>query len=341
MWVTDGTLFDSVAEGGLGVWPDLFRISGYLTDGGRTPAAEYQAQLAVEGAADAREEAAAIAAQQKDVRALQAEVWSLSSSLAAVQLQGGQGQCLLSAAHERLPFAARIVAAGQAADAEAAEGTAQAAAQELEAGEPGGSKSSSKSSKRSSRRSQASEARSSIRAELAKGGVPSSAVDTLARLSVTLAVLKGFSVEWAVGCLAEKGVTLNTRETQQLAAVTARGGARQQQRAADHMQTSSQKWSEQGQPVPATWERPEPKPVTTNCDCLLSYNGAPNQACSTNCRDTHPCSVTAGQSHPHHDIPDEVPVGRVAERMPSNKQALADALVAMPGVGGSATRFKN
>ena len=183
VWVTDCTLLDSVAEGGLGVRPDLFRISGYLsTDGGGMPTAEYQVQLAAEGAADAREGAAAIAAREEEVRALQAEVGSLSSRLAVVQLQGGgQFQCLLSAGRECVPFAATIAAAGQAADAEAAEGAAQApaAAQELEAGESGGSKPSSKpSSKRSSRGSQASKARSSIRAELTKGGVPSGAVGT-------------------------------------------------------------------------------------------------------------------------------------------------------------------
>ena len=109
VWVTDGKLFDSVARGRLGVWPDSdrFRSSGYLTDGGRTPAAEYQAQLAAKGAADAREGAAAIAMQQQ---ALEAEVGSLSSSMAVAQVQGGQSQYLLSAAGQYVPFAARIEA---------------------------------------------------------------------------------------------------------------------------------------------------------------------------------------------------------------------------------------
>ena len=44
--VADGSLYRSVAEGGLKVRPELFRISGYLTDGGGLPAAEYQAQVA-------------------------------------------------------------------------------------------------------------------------------------------------------------------------------------------------------------------------------------------------------------------------------------------------------
>ena len=126
--VKDGSLFDPVAEGGLGVRPDLFRISGYLTDGGGVPAAEYQAQVAAKEAADAKEGAAAIAAQKAEVKALEAEVGSLSSSLAAAQLQDGQGQCLLGTARERVPFAARIQAAGQAVDAEAEEGVAQAPA---------------------------------------------------------------------------------------------------------------------------------------------------------------------------------------------------------------------
>ena len=105
--------------------PDRFRSSGYLTEGSGTPAAEYQAQLAAEGAADAREGAAAIAVQQ---RALEAEVGSLSSSMAAAQVQEGQSQYLLRAAGQYIPFAARIEgeAAEQAADAEAADGVAQA-----------------------------------------------------------------------------------------------------------------------------------------------------------------------------------------------------------------------
>ena len=37
--VSDGSLFDPVAEGRIGVWPELFRISGYLTDGSGLPAA--------------------------------------------------------------------------------------------------------------------------------------------------------------------------------------------------------------------------------------------------------------------------------------------------------------
>jgi hypothetical protein len=39
----DGSLFGSLAEGGLGVRPELFRASGYLTDFGGLPPAEYQA----------------------------------------------------------------------------------------------------------------------------------------------------------------------------------------------------------------------------------------------------------------------------------------------------------
>ena len=130
----------------------MFRISGYLTDGGGLPAAEYQAQVAAEEAADAREGAAAIAVQAAEVKAVEAEVESLSSSLAAAQLQDGQGPCLLGAGRERVPFASRIEAAGQEVDAEAGEGVAQApaAAQELEAGESGGSKSSKKSSSKRS-----------------------------------------------------------------------------------------------------------------------------------------------------------------------------------------------
>jgi hypothetical protein len=117
LWVENGMQFNSVAR-------DRFRSSGYLTDGGRTPAAEYQVQLAAEGAADTsptREGVAAIAVQQ---RALEAEVGSLSSSMAATQVQEGQSQYLLSAAGQYVPFAARIEAAGQAAVAEAADGAA-------------------------------------------------------------------------------------------------------------------------------------------------------------------------------------------------------------------------
>ena len=127
---------------------------------------------------------------------------------------------MLSAAGQYVPFAARIEAAGQAAEAEAADGAAQApaAAQGREEGEQDGSKSSSKSSKRSSRsKSQESEVKSNLRAELSRGGVPTSAVGALAHLSVTLEVLKGLPVEWAVGRLAEKGVTLGPAEWQQLA----------------------------------------------------------------------------------------------------------------------------
>ena len=92
--------------------------------------------------------------------------------------------------------------------------------------------------------------------------------------------------------------------------------------------------------MPATWVRPEPKPwyyvkcATAHCDCRLSYNGAPNQACSRRCRDEHPCSLQAGESRPHHDIPTEVPLGRVATRMQGNKQALAEPLVAIPHITG-------
>jgi hypothetical protein len=132
--------------------------------------------------------------------------------MAAAWVQGGQGQHLLSAAGQYVPFDARIEASGQAAEAEAAEGAAQepAAAQEIDEGEQTGSKSSSKSS----RRSKGSERRSSLRHELGMGGVPPSAAAVLAvaRLSLTLEVLKGFLVKWAVpvACLAEKGVTLRS-----------------------------------------------------------------------------------------------------------------------------------
>ena len=60
---TDGSLFGSLAEGGLGVRQELFRASGYLlTDFGRLPPAEYQAQAETEDAAEAAACAATLAA---------------------------------------------------------------------------------------------------------------------------------------------------------------------------------------------------------------------------------------------------------------------------------------
>ena len=120
-------------------------------------------------------------------------------------------------------------------------------------------------------------------------GVPPAAVVALTQLGISLVVLQSYPVEWAVACLAEEKVTLGPREWQ-LAAVIA-------PRANSNVLLSAQALSEQARPVPATWERPEPKPwyfvkcATANCDCLSSYNGAPNQACSRNCRDAHPCSA--------------------------------------------------
>ena len=57
---------------------------------------------------------------------MQAEVASLSSSLAAAQLQNGRVPCLLGAGRTRVPFAARLEAAEQEVDAEVGEGVADA-----------------------------------------------------------------------------------------------------------------------------------------------------------------------------------------------------------------------
>ena len=102
---------------------------------------------------------------------------------------------------------------------------------------------------------------------------------------------------------------------------------------------SAQAPSEQAQPVQATPAEPVPKPfyfhmcATATCKCLASYNGGPNEPCSRNCRDAYPCSAAYG-SHPCHDTPFEVQAGLVAKRMPSNKQALAEAYVAIKHVLG-------
>ena len=55
--------------------------------------------------------------------------------------------------------------------------------------------------------------------------MPPGAAIALARLGVTLEVLKGFPVEWAVGRLAKKGVTLGALQWQQLAAAVAQAPA--------------------------------------------------------------------------------------------------------------------
>ena len=93
-------------------------------------------QVAAKEAADAREGVAAIAVRAAEVKALEAEVGSMSSSLAAAQLQDGRGPCLLGARRTRVPFAAWLEAAEQEVDAEVGEGVAQtpAAAQELAGG---------------------------------------------------------------------------------------------------------------------------------------------------------------------------------------------------------------
>jgi hypothetical protein len=296
--VSDGSLFKPVTEGGLGVPPELFRSSGYLTDGGGLPAAEYQAQVAAEEAANAREGGAAIAVQAAEVAAVQAEAASLSSSLAAPQLQDGRGQCLLGAGRTRVPFTARLEAAEQEVDAEVGEGVAQtpAAAQELEAAELGGSKESKKSSsKHSSRKSQELVAMSSMCAALFQDGVPASAVYTLAHQGVTLEVLKRFPVAWAVECLEEKWVTLNPRELQQLAMVTHAHG-----NVPLSMQTSPQRGKEQAPHEPDTVVEPGVKPFfffacgTAGCNCKAAWNGAPGEACSKRCRDS-PFEVPAGR----------------------------------------------
>ena len=138
------------------------------------------------------------------------------------------------------------------------------------------------------------------RRTLRVAGVPQAAAVALARLSISLVVLQSYPVEWAVACLAEEKVTLGPRESQQLAAVIAPRGNR-------NMPVSAQAPSEQAQPVPAALENPEPEPyyfvkcATANCHCLSSYNGAPHQACSRNCRYEYRCSLTAGASHLYHD----------------------------------------
>ena len=45
-WARTGKLFGPVAEGGLGVTPAKFNMSGYLTDSGGMPAGEYQRHVA-------------------------------------------------------------------------------------------------------------------------------------------------------------------------------------------------------------------------------------------------------------------------------------------------------
>ena len=57
----DGTLGRPVAAGGLGVRLDQFRASGFLTNGGRLPPPEYQAQAVAEDAAETAEGAATLA----------------------------------------------------------------------------------------------------------------------------------------------------------------------------------------------------------------------------------------------------------------------------------------
>ena len=90
-WADNGRLFHSVEQGGLGVRPEKFRSSGYLTDRGGAQAAEYQAQLAVECAAEYKESGAAAEAKKRKQQARglgELEVESLSSGMAAARIQG-------------------------------------------------------------------------------------------------------------------------------------------------------------------------------------------------------------------------------------------------------------
>ena len=185
--------------------------------------------------------------------------------MAAARIQGDmqtdQGLHLLNKARQYVPLVAGVEAAGQETDAAVAEGAAQepAAAQAMEEGGRAASKPSSKSSGKS----EGSVARKMLRL----AGVSPAAAVALARLSISLVVLQSYPVEWVVACLAEEKVTLGPRESQQLAAVIAPRGNR-------NLSPSAQASSEQAQPVPATWERPEPKPwyfvkcANASCDCL-------------------------------------------------------------------------
>ena len=86
--LTNGSLLGSLAEGGLGVWLELFRASGYLTDFGGLPPAEYQAHAETEDGAEAAACAATLAADKAAVASLQEEIEALTSNLEAQRIEG-------------------------------------------------------------------------------------------------------------------------------------------------------------------------------------------------------------------------------------------------------------
>ena len=132
-WADSGYLFKAVEESELGVTQARFRMSGYLTDSGGMPAAEYQRQLAAaENHVEYRRTGAGVApAVRSPMQPTQLEVTSLTSSMAGARVRedtgagvgiGSRGPGLLDGEGGHVPFLSRVHGRGSSGGHGAAAG---------------------------------------------------------------------------------------------------------------------------------------------------------------------------------------------------------------------------